>query len=271
MIINNFLRPRPQLNEINKLSLLINQKIFLLPQNRSIVTWVKNFKKMTDPKLVKSLQTIPIADTVYGWELSPSICHFFASRHQAYYSLSVSPIRFTDDFQFIIYTNTHLQLPTLDEFVIHLRNTYDIERFHKRKFCQPPSRIIFEQLPLDAASIKNETLLGLDDLYEYFDLSSHDVCVKKHPHSKRNILSKLTDHSAYELLAGNEHTEFYTVSSSLYYEAKILTPNNKVNIMSDYYSNFNHGKLFIATASEFSALFGCKLNSVANYIGVKWS
>lgn len=271
MIINNFLRPRPQLTELNKLSLLINQDLNLLPQNKSISKWVKNFTEIKHRTLKKSLQTLSIAETVYGWELSPSICHFLASRHQTYYSLSVSPIRFMDDYQFLIYTNTHLQLPTLNEFITHLQNTYDIGKHLGRKKFQPPSKIIFEQLPLDAASIQNETLLGLDNVYQYFKLASQDVCLKMHPHSKRQSRNEISGLSAYELLSGNEYTKFFAVSSSLYYEAKVLTPNNMINIMSDYYSHFNHGDLFIANASEFSALFGCKINSVAEYIGVNWT
>lgn len=242
-ILVDFLRPLKKKEGIEKIksifSLSSSDVVVVDFNNSTFSTWLNNFTGLSD-LYEGRLESVLSRDFLYiGWELSPSICMFLKNNSYPFLSLGVSPIRLFNDFDLYMVSNHYYDIGLkwgqyIDEKKAEFRGS-QIDKSIEN--CDYPysENYIFEQLPLDAASIYENKFCGLSDVLMFYGLNSYMLI--GHPHSRirgRGVIRK--NKLAYSMLKYEETNKMFTFSSSLQYESLIFENKNKISSMHDYYS-----------------------------------
>jgi hypothetical protein len=279
-IITDFLRPGDSVQAVNKIkSLFFNKNIEVAALNlisSSYNEWVENFEVLSvSYKLALSGSLDD--DTLYiGWELSPSICRYLKEKNFRFMSLGVSPIRLFEDFDLYVVSNLNeKQGLEWDEYMEQKKKQFNLLNIEKtipsRKYSHSDI-YIFEQLPLDAASIKNSQFMGSSDLVENFKLNSFYVI--GHPHSRQRGSNMLREPMlAYTLLKNELKSKMYTFSSSLQYESQLFDNENKVISMHDYYAQYRDiADFYLIDSMGLSLITGNDRSNmkIKDILNVKW-
>ena len=246
MIVIDNLRPSRWDTRISKeLDQIIEENVtrgFLKEQNRSHQVWAQNFSdinSINETSLINKHQSGPIL----GWELSPAIIAYFTRLNIEVFSMGISPLRFKDDLDLYVISNTDVQgLRNFDRYICDNSQQSQImnSKFNTNTDdILEGQNVIFEQLPLDAASIRDGKFLGIIDLIEEFDLKNYVIV--SHPHSR--VISRHSiklKNLAYSALLNRADLSFFSVSSSLNYEASCFGRN--VSCLHDYYRDAYQGE-----------------------------
>jgi len=188
--------------------------------------WAQNFELISQAQEAALLHVIDQTSVLTGWELSPGFLKLCQKYNQPYLSFGISPIRCLSDKHLYTVSNVFGDsgLPWPNYFDL-CRNEFDSTKFDFAKTAPMISDqvhgVLFEQLPLDAASIKNAKFNGIEDVVKKCSPGSFHV--KQHPYSKVKYLKSIHKSiSSYQLLWHYPELTYYTFSSSLYYEAKLF-------------------------------------------------
>lgn len=177
---------------------------------------------------------------VIGFELPQVFINLFNKHNISFIDIIIHPIRYLDDLILALRTNNQNIFGAAKKYQLSSKQFYLNASFHKAKLSrqkslnlEKKSALFTGQIEVDKSLIKDGTCLSiLSFKEELINLASQykTIYFKRHPYSKNNndeeeFLKqipniKYINNNFYQLLAQEEISSVYSISSSTVYEAK---------------------------------------------------